>query len=167
MKKGWNILFILVLISGLYYIFFTQIQHKVPVKNKAQEKAQAVQASASVKKVKTTLAVDDPLLSCSNDQDVCEKAVLPPKQLFSYSNYIWANAGEPLTFGVTTPGETIGIWIESEDGTFSSDEHIIQPKGNETFSVDAPFDGNFRVVVEAKNTQQSKTISAYIKDPWN
>lgn len=166
MKKGRLVFFTFILVAGISYGF---LQPKGPVQNKILQKAQTVQASAIVapKKVKTTLAVDDPLLSCSSKQYVCEKAVLPPKQIFSYSNYIWANAGQTITFGVTTPGENIGIWIESEDGTFGSDVQIIQPNGKQVFTVDAPFDGNFRVVLQGKNKNQTRSVHAYIKDPWS
>lgn len=136
--------------------------------NATASNSQSEATSKISSKNKTTVAVDDPLLSCSTKQDVCEKADLPPNQEFSYSQYIWANAGESITFGGSTKGmQNVGIWIESEDGTFSSDVHIIKPNKTNTFMVDAPFDGNFRVVLQNKSKKGSSPVNAYIKDSWS
>lgn len=185
MKKTWIGLFVAIVLLGVYYGYNNQ---KLADLTKSPQKTQLTQALVTQSKpskientqsntsqekspkVKTTLAIDDPLLNCSTSQYVCEKAVLPPKQEFSYSNYIWANAGETLSFGVTSNiGNTdLGIWIESEDGTFSSEVTMVQPIGKNDFTLVAPFDGDFRVVLQSnKPKNQTQVIDAYVKDPWS
>ncbi|WEG11952.1 hypothetical protein PU629_17755 [Pullulanibacillus sp. KACC 23026] len=128
--------------------------------------SKSTKAATAKTKVKTTLAVDDPLLSCSTDQYVCEKAVLASNEEYSYSDYIWANAGDTITFGGETTGNSsFSLWIESEDGSFSSDVNDVKEGSKGEFTLEAPFDGNFRVVLQ--HQKNDSAVNAYIKDPWS
>jgi hypothetical protein len=107
-------------------------------------------------KTKTTIKMSDLLLDCSNEANLCERAILPSKQEFSYSDYIWANEGESITFSGTSMGnDEVDVWVESDDGTFSSDIGVVDSENTKTFTVVAPFDGNYRLVIQSKSVNLS------------
>lgn len=148
---------------GVYTYFHTNL--KAELTNNAS-KSQDV-SSTLTKKTKTTIETSDPLISCTNENDLCEEAILPVQQQFSYSDYIWANAGEVINFGGTSQnGNEIDVWVESDDGSFSSDLGSVGLSQTKNFTVDAPTDGNYRLVIENNSKNFSGSGYGYIKDAW-
>lgn len=175
MKKEMIFLVVIMIVAIGYAGFYQKFQDATPhssqkvvavTTNTKQQTASSktLSTSSNVTKVKATVAVDDPLLACSSDAYVCEKAVVDTKEDFGYSDYIWASEGDTITYGGLSDTGAFTVWLESEDGTFSSDVNEVKASASGTFSVDAPFDGNFRVVIQ--HDKGTGTVNAYIKDPW-
>jgi hypothetical protein len=164
---------ILIIIMGLLIIYLTFHFHPVTktVATIKQQKSQQVYSKVTEikkSKTKTTMEMSDPLLDCSSEANLCEKAMLPSKQEFSYSDYIWADEGETVTFSGTSIGnDEVDVWVESDDGSFSSNIGVIPSNKTMTFTIEAPFDGNYRLVIQNKSATFSGSGNGYIEDAWS
>jgi hypothetical protein len=170
MSKKWDFLIVII---GLIIVYFTFHLHPITktVATNKEIKSKHDQPKVTLDKktkAKTTMEMADPLLDCSNEADLCEKAILPSKQEFSYSDYIWADKGELVTFAGTSMGnDEMDVWVESDDGSFSSDIGVIPSNKTTTFTVVAPFDGNYRLVIQNKSTNFTGSGTGYIEDAWS
>lgn len=171
MRKKWEFMIVIIGLIIVYVTFYLHPITKTSATNKVEKSQnQYVKPMKQPQKVKTktTIEMSDPLLDCSSEANLCERAILPSKQEFSYSEYIWANEGESITFSGTSLGnDEVDVWVESDDGTFSSDIGVVDSEKTKAFTVVAPFDGNYRLVIQNKSANLLGSGEGYIEDAWS